>query len=99
MKKIILSCACAMLLAFPMEAQKKSAVSFDSYEWNFGKVNAAEGAVCHTFTLKKQIKGTGKHQQGHTQLRMHIGTIPHHPDCSGKHRRGDGCVHSRQTHR
>ena len=54
MKKIILSCACAMLLAFPMEAQKKSAVSFDSYEWNFGKVNAAEGAVCHTFTLKNK---------------------------------------------
>lgn len=24
MKKIILSCACAMLLAFPMEAQKKA---------------------------------------------------------------------------
>ncbi|WP_300917153.1 glycoside hydrolase family 3 N-terminal domain-containing protein, partial [Muribaculum intestinale] len=56
MKKIILSCACAMLLAFPMEAQKKSAVSFDSYEWNFGKVNAAEGAVCHTFTLKNKSK-------------------------------------------
>ncbi|WP_304382305.1 glycoside hydrolase family 3 N-terminal domain-containing protein, partial [Paramuribaculum intestinale] len=45
-----------MLLAFPMEAQKKSAVSFDSYEWNFGKVNAAEGAVCHTFTLKNKSK-------------------------------------------
>ncbi|WP_304469114.1 DUF1573 domain-containing protein, partial [uncultured Muribaculum sp.] len=56
MKKIILSCACAMLLAFPMEAQKKSAVSFDSYEWNFGKVNAAEGAVCHTFKLKNKSK-------------------------------------------
>ncbi|WP_302330034.1 glycoside hydrolase family 3 N-terminal domain-containing protein, partial [uncultured Muribaculum sp.] len=56
MKKIILSCACAMLLAFPMEAQKKSAVSFDSYEWNFGKVNATEGAVCHTFTLKNKSK-------------------------------------------
>ncbi len=45
-----------MLLAAPVWAQKKSAVSFDSYEYDFGAVNAAEGAICHTFTFKNKSK-------------------------------------------
>lgn len=59
MKNLILLCVCAILLAVPASAQKKkSAVSFDSYEWDFGTLNAKEGAVCHTFMLKNNSKET-----------------------------------------
>ena len=40
MKKLLAISVCAMLLAAPAWAQKKSAVSFDSYEYDFGNVNA-----------------------------------------------------------
>ena len=56
MKKLFAIGFCAMLLAAPVWAQKKSAVSFDSYEYDFGAVNAAEGAICHTFTFKNKSK-------------------------------------------
>ena len=56
MKKLLAISVCAMLLAAPVWAQKKSAVSFDSYEYDFGTVNAAEGAICHTFTFKNKSK-------------------------------------------
>ena len=56
MKKLFVISFCAMLLAAPVWAQKKSAVSFDSYEYDFGTVNAAEGAICHTFTFKNKSK-------------------------------------------
>ena len=56
MKKLLAISVCAMLLAAPVWAQKKSAVSFDSYEYDFGAVNAAEGAICHTFTFKNKSK-------------------------------------------
>ena len=56
MKKLFAISFCAMLLAAPVWAQKKSAVSFDSYEYDFGTVNAAEGAICHTFTFKNKSK-------------------------------------------
>lgn len=56
MKKLLLLCVCAMLLAMPAGAQKKRAVSFDAYEWDFGTLNAAEGAVCHTFVLSNKSK-------------------------------------------
>ena len=40
-----------------MSAQfKKNAVSFDTYEWDFGTVASDKGAVCHTFTLKNNTK-------------------------------------------
>ena len=32
-------------------ADWKSPISFDSYQWNFGSINPAEGTVCHTFTF------------------------------------------------
>ena len=56
MKKLLAISICALLLAAPVWAQKKSAVSFDSYEYDFGTVNAAEGAICHTFTFKNKSK-------------------------------------------
>ena len=56
MKKLFAVSLCAMLFAAPVWAQKKSAVSFDSYEHDFGTVNAAEGAICHTFTFKNKSK-------------------------------------------
>ena len=33
------------------EARQQRTVEFDTYSWDFGLVNAAKGAVCHTFTL------------------------------------------------
>ena len=54
MKKIIIA-ICALMAVLPLTAQKK-AVSFDAYEWDFGSVNAAAGAVCHTFTLQNRSK-------------------------------------------
>ncbi len=45
----------AVLSAGSMMAQK-SAVTFDSYEWDFGNIDAANGAVCHTFTFKNNSK-------------------------------------------
>ena len=56
MKKLFAIALCSMLLAAPASAQKKSAVSFDAYEYDFGNVNAAEGAVCHAFTFKNKSK-------------------------------------------
>ena len=45
------------VVAMPMSAQfKKNAVSFDTYEWDFGTVASDKGAVCHTFTLKNNTK-------------------------------------------
>ena len=56
MKKLFAIVMCAMLVVAPALAQKKSALSFDAYEWDFGTVNAAAGAVCHTFTFKNHSK-------------------------------------------
>ena len=56
MKKLFVISFCAMLLAMPLYAQKKSPISFDSYEWNFGNVNAKAGTICHTFTFKNKSK-------------------------------------------
>ena len=33
------------------ETRQQGTVEFDTYAWDFGIVNAAKGAVCHTFTL------------------------------------------------
>lgn len=40
----------------PACAQKNAVVSFDSYEWDFGTIEAARGAVCHTFQFKNTSK-------------------------------------------
>ena len=55
MKRLLFSCSCALLVSMSAGAQKR-AVSFDSYDWDFGTVNAAEGAVCHTFVLNNKSK-------------------------------------------
>ena len=56
MKKLIIITVCALLTAGSLSAQKKSAVSFDAYEWDFQKVDATLGAVCHTFTFQNKSK-------------------------------------------
>ena len=60
MKKLLSTVLCAMLVLSPVSAQKKSALSFDAYEWDFGTINAAAGAVCHTFTFKNKSKADVK---------------------------------------
>ena len=57
MKKIILSLFCALGLLAASDAQtKKSPIVFDTYEWDFGTVEAAEGTVSHTFTFTNTSK-------------------------------------------
>ncbi len=58
MKRIFLCAAISALTMIGASAQKsmKSAVSFDAYEWDFGTIDAANGAVCHTFTFKNNSK-------------------------------------------
>lgn len=57
-KKVFFACVCALMVASSADAQKKRAVSFDSYNWDFGTLNASEGAVCHTFVLNNKSKET-----------------------------------------
>lgn len=52
MKRITsLLTAAFVLAASASAADWKSPISFDSYLWNFGSINPAEGTVCHTFTF------------------------------------------------
>ena len=37
-------------------AQKNATAVFDTYEWDFGTIDAAEGAVCHTFIIYNKSK-------------------------------------------
>lgn len=46
-------CACLSLAA----KERTSPVTFDSYTWDFGNIEASKGAVCHTFTLTNTSKG------------------------------------------
>ena len=55
MKKIIYSIALSMAF-IPVSAGNRSSLSFDTYEWDFGAIDAAKGAVCHTFTFKNVSK-------------------------------------------
>ena len=51
-KQLTATLVCALCISAAADAQtKKSPVSFDRYDWNFGTVEAAEGTVCHTFTF------------------------------------------------
>ena len=45
-----------LLLAAPSFAQQKSAARFNHYEWDFGRIEAVDGAVCHTFTFRNISK-------------------------------------------
>ncbi len=56
MKKLIILFLATVIFATYAFAAKRPAVAFDSYEFNFGKINAAEGAVCHTFRLTNNSK-------------------------------------------
>ena len=57
MKRTIISIFCAVALLTSVDAQtKKSPVVFDSYEWDFGTIEAAEGTVAHTFTFINKSK-------------------------------------------
>jgi len=55
MKKSLL-CIAFALVACASFAQKKSAVKFDAYEWDFGTIEVVDGTVCHTFTFKNTSK-------------------------------------------
>lgn len=59
MKKTITLICCMLTLTLTMSAQKSPLV-FDAYEWDFGDVDATEGAVCHAFTLRNHSKGDVK---------------------------------------
>ena len=57
MKKFTFLMVCSLMAVTPSMAQlKKSPVTFDSYEWDFGAINASKGTVCHTFTLQNISK-------------------------------------------
>ena len=52
MKKLVSLISGWLLMAATVAAgAKESPVVFDSYEWDFGTVNGAAGAICHTFVL------------------------------------------------
>jgi len=60
MKRIYALILCTFVVAATMQAQQKRSVSFDTYEWDFGNIQAADGAVYHTFTLKNGTKSPVK---------------------------------------
>ena len=55
MKKWFLLALCAIGVCAAY-AQKISPVVFDTYEYDFGAIDAAKGAVCHTFTMTNKSK-------------------------------------------
>ena len=59
MKRMTSLLTAALLFAGSVSAADwKSPLSFDSYQWNFGSINPAEGTVCHTFTFTNKSKET-----------------------------------------
>ena len=59
MKRIASLLMAALFFAASISAAVwKSPLSFDSYQWNFGSINPAEGTVCHTFTFTNKSKET-----------------------------------------
>ena len=57
MKRTVISLFCAVCMIAAVSAQtKKSPVVFDTYEWDFGTIEAAEGTVCHTFVFTNNSK-------------------------------------------
>ena len=53
MKRLSFLTACSLLAAAPLMAQSlKSPVKFDTYEWDFGTIQASKGTVCHTFKMQ-----------------------------------------------
>ena len=56
-KQLTATFVCALCITAAADAQtKKSPVTFDRYDWNFGTVESAEGTVCHTFTFTNTSK-------------------------------------------
>ena len=56
MKKSITLFVLLSLCALVSLAQKNQTVVFDSYEWDFGTIEAVEGTVCHTFIIYNKAK-------------------------------------------
>ncbi len=53
MKKLLIVSLGMLLAASQLQAKTlKSPVKFDSYSWDFGKVDPDKGTVCHTFKMK-----------------------------------------------
>ena len=56
MKKLLFCIIAGLFITATSFAQQKSAAKFDTYEWDFGRVEACDGAVCHTFTMRNISK-------------------------------------------
>ena len=56
MRKLFLSFAICLFATMSLFAQQKSAARFDRYEWDFGRTEACDGAVCHTFFMQNISK-------------------------------------------
>lgn len=56
MKSLIVTAVLAMTMGTTAMAEKTSALRFETYEWDFGNVDAARGTVCHTFRFKNVSK-------------------------------------------
>ncbi len=56
MKKLFFCIIAGLFLTATSFAQQKSVAKFDTYEWDFGRVEACDGAVCHTFTMRNISK-------------------------------------------
>ena len=54
-KYLLITCGC-LLLAASIHAQQNRIAKFNTYEWDFGPIEAARGAVCHTFTMRNISK-------------------------------------------
>ena len=53
MKRLSFLTVCSLMAAAPLMAQSlKSPVKFDTYEWDFGTIQASKGTVCHTFKMQ-----------------------------------------------
>ena len=56
MKRILFTLIFLVSVLSLQAEERKSPVSFDRYEWNFGTIDPADGTVCHTFTFTNKSK-------------------------------------------
>ena len=56
MRRILLTLI-LLVSALTISAEdRKSPITFDMYEWDFGTIDPADGTVCHTFTFTNKSK-------------------------------------------
>lgn len=56
MKRVIFSIILLLTASAVYAEDRKSPISFDRYEWNFGAIDPADGTVCHTFIFTNKSK-------------------------------------------